>query len=299
MPGSSGFIARAAFLAMAGSSAAAQPAPSAPAPAPAPEAPDAQPARWHLDGSTSRCVLTRRLAGTPVPATFVLRTIPGSGRYDLILASPDMPPEIRRLRTQPRLTLALTPADVTVETRAAPIELPASLGEGFAIGPLPAAFLPVFGDTAVLALADGDGRRLGSWAVPAAARAAEAVSYCEAEKLVEWGADPAGFEPGATRPQPAATASDWLNPRDLGLTGVFASYAYTAIYRLVLDTDGRVTDCALLESAGNVDLGRGCAVLRRVARYTPARDAAGNPIRSVAVHVVSVRMDVEIRIIQG
>jgi hypothetical protein len=52
----------------------------------------------------------------------------------------------------------------------------------------------------------------------------------------------------------------------------------------------------LLESAGNVDLARGCAVLRRTARYAPARDPAGNPIASVAVHVVSVRMDVHFRI---
>ena len=49
---------------------------SAQAPAAAPPA-----TRWHLDGASNRCVLTRQLQGTPGAATFVLRTIPGSRRY--------------------------------------------------------------------------------------------------------------------------------------------------------------------------------------------------------------------------
>src|SRR5687767_3682683 len=69
----------------------------------------AQPARWHLDGATTRCVLTRRLAGSPVPATFILRTLPGSGRYEIILASPEFPAEIRQLRGD-QLSLSLEPA---------------------------------------------------------------------------------------------------------------------------------------------------------------------------------------------
>lgn len=287
-----GYFATAALLALAPVPLAAQPA------QPEPSA-DSQPQRWHLDGATSRCVLSRRLAGEPVPATFILRTIPGSGRYDLILASPDLPSEIRRLRSRSRLTVSLHPAGIAVETRAATIELATALGEGVAIGPLPADFLPAFQRTATLALSGEDGREIARWAVPAAARAAEAVSYCEAEKLVEWGADPAGLEPGATRPQPADNSESWLTPRQLGLHDILASFAYTAVYRLGLDADGRVSDCTLIESAGNVDLGHSCQVLTRVARYTPARDSAGNAIRSVAIHLVSFRVATDFRIIEG
>jgi hypothetical protein len=55
----------------------------------------------------------------------------------------------------------------------------------------------------------------------------------------------------------------------------------------------------LIESAGNVDLSRACRTLSGRARYEPARDAAGNRIRSVAVHVVQFEMDVDFRVPPG
>ncbi|MEA3016136.1 MAG: hypothetical protein QOI38_858, partial [Sphingomonadales bacterium] len=72
-----------------------------------------------------------------------------------------------------------------------------------------------------------------------------------------------------------------------------------AVFRLTLDREGRATACTLIESAGNVDLTGACRALRSRARYEPARDAAGNPIASVAIHMVSVRMETEIRFIPG
>jgi len=258
-----------------------------------------QPARWHLDGSTTRCVLTRRLAGSPVPATFILRTLPGSGRYEIILGSPDFPAEIRQFRGE-KVSLSLTPGmDGSVEVPGSWVDLPDSLGQGLAIGPLPADLMPVFAASTSLVIGAEGGGEAGRWTVPVAGRAAEAVSYCESEKLAEWGADPAGLADGATRAQPSGDTAGWVTPRQLGLNDTLASLAYTGVYRLGIGTDGRVTDCALLESAGNVDLSLGCRILTRVARYSPARDAAGKAVRSVAVHVVDVRRQTDIRFIEG
>ena len=278
------------LLALTGASALSQP--------PAAE-PSALAARWHLDGATSRCVLTRRLTGTPVPATFILRTLPGSGRYDIIMASTGFPDEIRRLRNRPEISLSLGPDIGSAKLPATSVDLPHSLGQGLAMGPLPSEFLSAFGRTTTLSLGDGEGRTVASWNVPASARAAEAVAYCESEKLAEWGADPAGLAPGATRPEAAGDPQSWLTTRQLGISDALASVAYTAVFRLGIDTDGRVKDCTLLESAGNADLSRGCRILSRSARFSPARDSAGNPVRSVAVHVVDVRSDNQIRFIGG
>jgi hypothetical protein len=93
----------------AGAASSAQ-APSAPAPA-----------RWHLDGATNRCVLTRRLEGTPAAASFVLRTIPGSGRYDLILAAPELPRELRAGRT---VSVGFAPGGSRHERRLFRVEVP-------------------------------------------------------------------------------------------------------------------------------------------------------------------------------
>jgi hypothetical protein len=268
-------------------------APAAAQTAPAP----VQPARWHLDGATDRCVLTRRLEGTPTPATFILRTIPGSGRYDIILAAPDLPGGFRR--SGRLFSLSLAPGGQARALRAAPVDLPPALGEGAVFAPLPPAIADELARATIVQVADDQGRALGSWAIPLGARAAEALAYCEAEKLVEWGADPAGFEPGATRPQPREDPARWLTQRDFGLATALTSAAYAAVFRLTLDREGRATACTLIESAGNVDLTGACRALRSRARYEPARDAAGNPIASVAIHMVSVRMETEIRFIPG
>jgi|GEM_PF-896560 len=266
---------------------AAAPAAAQPAPAPQPAA------RWHLDGSTDRCVLIRRLEGTPAPATFILRTIPGSGRYDLILAAPDLAADLRRPGRE--LSLSLSPGGRARAASPARAELPRALGEGAVFGPLPAEFQREFAASSTFRIAGADGRALGSWTVPLAARAAEAMAACEAEKLGDWGADPAGLQPGASPPSPRGNPADWLTIRDLGLATATTSVAYTAVFRLVVDSEGRASDCTLLESAGNIDLSSACRVLRSRARFEPARDPAGNPVRSVAVHYAGWRMDVEFR----
>lgn len=259
----------------------------------APAAPAAQPARWHLDGSTDRCVLTRRLDGTPVAASFILRTIPGSGRYDVILAAPDLPADLRRSGRD--LGIGLAPGGKVRGLSPVRVELPRTLGEGAVFGPLPADFARELAGASTLRLSDSGGAALGSWTIPLAARAAEAFAACEAEKLGDWGADPAGFGPGATGARPRGDPADWLTIRDLGLGTATASVAYTAVFRLVVDRDGRASDCTLIESAGNVDLSSACRVLRSRARYEPARDGAGNPVSSVAVHYLGWRMDVDFR----
>jgi protein TonB len=53
----------------------------------------------------------------------------------------------------------------------------------------------------------------------------------------------------------------------------------TTAVRLTISTDGRVTDCSITQSAGSTALDNAtCNIIRRRARYTPAKDQAGNPI---------------------
>ena len=53
----------------------------------------------------------------------------------------------------------------------------------------------------------------------------------------------------------------------------------TTAVRLSIGTDGRVTDCQITGSSGSGALDSAtCNVLRRRARFTPAKDQAGNPI---------------------
>jgi TonB family protein len=59
-------------------------------------------------------------------------------------------------------------------------------------------------------------------------------------------------------------------------------------FRLVVGPNGRVTRCDIMQSSGSRALDEGtCQILRRQARFTPARDAAGNPVADVVVSRVN------------
>ena len=53
----------------------------------------------------------------------------------------------------------------------------------------------------------------------------------------------------------------------------------TTAVRLTVGTDGRVSNCSITGSSGSTALDNAtCNIIRRRARYTPAKDQAGNPI---------------------
>ena len=52
----------------------------------------------------------------------------------------------------------------------------------------------------------------------------------------------------------------------------------TAVAQLSIGADGRVTGCTLTRSTGNGSLDSAtCSILRRRAKFVPARDSNGNP----------------------
>jgi protein TonB len=52
----------------------------------------------------------------------------------------------------------------------------------------------------------------------------------------------------------------------------------TAVAQLSIGADGRVTGCSIVRSTGNSALDSAtCNIIRRRARFTPARDSNGNP----------------------
>jgi hypothetical protein len=259
-----------------------------------PAAPPSAKSRWHLDGATERCVLTRELEGSPGSATFVLRTVPGSGRYEAVVASPQVTHNYGRRASEARIGFG---AGEGFAAAAVAVNMPGNLGQGVVVGPLPAGFLTAFRSGSPLRLSDGRGRELGSWTVPAAARAAEAVAFCELEKQVEWGADRAAFGPGTIPVQPASDPKQWVSMRDFGLFDLTGSGEFTVLFRMLVDERGAPSNCAVIEMAGNIPEAerRFCNTILRSARYTPAKDVSGKPVRSVAVHVLSFRVTAEFR----
>jgi hypothetical protein len=247
--------------------------------------------RWHLDGATDRCVLTRELNGPGGAATFVLRTVPGSKQYDVILAGEGLARTFGRRASEARVSFGDTGLHVAP---AAAVDLPGGRGSGVILSRLPEKFVSEFAASSMLRLMDKDGAELGSWSVPIGAKAAQALSYCETEKQVEWGADRAALEKGATPPRPVGDPSKWLTMRDFGMVTAVGAVRFSAVVRMVVDEKGKPSDCKLIESAGNVEIAPTmCRALLESARFEPARDPGGKPVRSVAVHVITSHVNVE------
>lgn len=84
----------------------------------------------------------------------------------------------------------------------------------------------------------------------------------------------------ATRTTPAESPGNWLSDNDYPAEVMRNEWSGTTGFQLVIDTDGKVERCAVTESSGHKILDEAtCTVLTRNARFEPARDADGVPVR--------------------
>jgi hypothetical protein len=241
-------------------------------PAPAPQ--------WVLDESGFSCSLARRLQREP-EVTFVLRTIVGTGRYELRLVGLRVP---RPSNREQQISFSFGPGDRPLE-QAASGSIGAVAGRPSVMFSVEEDLVAGLAGASSISLASGS-RTLAEHPLPQAAAAARALRGCESRLLIEWGADPAGFEPGAVRPKAASEVSGWISYDSLRADADSTSI----VARLNIGIDGRPESCTLLESVGfNSPPPAVCTQLMERARYEPARGPRGNAVRSVAVYHLNVR----------
>ena len=240
--------------------------------------------KWVINGEGTRCTLFRVLAEGPPRASLVFRSYPGQDSAEFMLA---LDPWGRTFGPEDQMTLSLSPSGEVVKRR--PVTLPLAKGAGKALSTtgVPGSFLEAFGKAKTLSVAV-NGKEVASYPIPAEASVAvEALRECKNEKLVEWGADPAGFEPGATPPKPVGEAKAWITYDDLHLPRHFGPGLFSAniIARLGIAPDGQVDKCGLIASNGEKRLESiACPLLLKRARYEPARAKDGHPVRSVMTY---------------
>ena len=117
-----------------------------------------------------------------------------------------------------------------------------------------------------------------SFAVPNMPKALETLEDCTKGLRKAFGIDQQVIDRVAVQPKSSGLtfqANDY--PEDAlrqGLQGTVGVMAFVG-------TDGRVTDCKVIETSGSPSLDRQtCAVLERRARYKPALDAQGTKLRA-------------------
>ena len=100
---------------------------------------------------------------------------------------------------------------------------------------------------------------------------------------ITYTAPPAPPAPPAPRVSQAAKAKGNLlslfSNDDYPQAAIRSEESGTTAVRLTIGSDGRVSDCSVTSSSGSSSLdGATCSILRRRARFTPAKDQAGNAI---------------------
>lgn len=231
---------------------------------------------WTVAEADGACTMHHGLEGVQGGALEV-RTYAGTGQYQLRLVSQDWRWEPRN--GEDMVSLFFVPGRAQVSTYV----LAAFLREGgreiYVMPPVPPVFveriaqssharLVVLGEEAgIYPIADGTAARRESLA-------------CQRRKLIEWGADPLAFGRGATPARPIGDPGEWMS----GYVSGGLDDRNFAVVALKLGTDGKPEGCIVVDTNHPRYANFLCRRLRSQGRYEPARDARGNPIRSVAVH---------------
>lgn len=92
----------------------------------------------------------------------------------------------------------------------------------------------------------------------------------------------AGQEARATKLTPVGSPQNWITDDDYPKGALSRGEFGTVRFTLVIDQTGKPTSCHVTATSGFVELDQmACAILLKRAKFSPARDAAGQPIQAL------------------
>ncbi len=114
-----------------------------------------------------------------------------------------------------------------------------------------------------------------------------ALRKCNDDLVKFWGFDPAEQAALVQRPVPLTEPSTWLNSNDYPLAKALGGEMGIVNFRLDVDEQGNVASCHIqgrTKPIGFSDLT--CRLIGKRAKFSPARNKAGLPVRSYYVNTV-------------
>lgn len=126
--------------------------------------------------------------------------------------------------------------------------------------------------------------------ITGSAKAVEALRKCNAEQLLEWGADPVQFSPGGTVPTALKPRDEWIsNSEFLQLAGKSRGSSINDDFRVLVATDGIISECHATARITELNLEKSvCAAVVGRRLFSPAKDASGNAVLGAASFRVSL-----------
>jgi len=119
-------------------------------------------------------------------------------------------------------------------------------------------------------------------AIGGGASLSRAIETCMTDLRTHWGMIDGALPEPAIANQPKGDVQGVFRHEDYPEDAIAAEQSGTTSFTLMVDEKGAVMDCAIRESSGIATLdAMGCQVLRERAKFIPAKDLAGKPIKSI------------------
>ena len=225
---------------------------------------------WTLEPSSTACVISRSYGSTLVG----LKAMPEGGGMQLVIARPTYRKEVEQNDAQ------LAFGKVVVGTTA--LSYPAS-GSGHRAANLINLSAE---DSARLRTAESFSVTVTSsmsedFALGSMDNVWSTVDSCLEHLRATWNVGTAHADRIATRATAIVPLASLFSEDDYPLSAIFLKQAGTVKVQLLIDEAGAVKDCTLVQTSGiaMLDL-RSCAVIIKGAKFKPAVDPEGHPVKS-------------------
>ena len=232
--------------------------------------------RWMLRSDPALCRLERQ--NTEPPVTLSIDTTPGSDVYRVAIAS-------RTVKGSASLVpaaLTFAPSLITLNGRASVATVPNGIPVIWMQGVAPE-FLDQLASADRVTIATNKGVG-GSVAVVGTAEAVKAFRSCNAEQLIDWGADAGQFAPGGTIPVAIQNRDAWLSHKELLALAMQSRQSnIDVVFRVAISVEGTVDDCrAVTDDIDKKSEKIACSAVVNKPLFTAAKDPGGRSVRGVA-----------------
>ena len=115
----------------------------------------------------------------------------------------------------------------------------------------------------------------------------KAMDDCLASLVKSWGYDPETIATIVDGPEPVGRVTQWFNYYDYPSEALRKDLSGAVRFRLDIDETGQITDCTIQSSYSDPAFPETvCKEFTRKGRFTPARNAAGEPVASYWANTV-------------
>ena len=114
-----------------------------------------------------------------------------------------------------------------------------------------------------------------------------AMRACTDDLIKTWGYDPAIYAKLTKPPTPTTSPGSWVLEKDYPFGALMAGHSGIVQFRLEIDETGKIAGCHILQGFKSSDFDKlTCDLIGRRARFDPALDIAGKPVKWYYVNSV-------------